>query len=909
MRRCALVCLGVVLAAGCSGWGQVFGLPALDPELSFWTLETEHFRIHFHQGLEGVSQEVAVLAEDAYETLQEEFGGAPDKLDIMLVDPFDFANGFANPFFDQIGVFSFQGRLSDWSNVRLESWWEMVVFHEVVHAIDLDRTEGISEDARQFLGKVVLPNMWKPWAFVEGLSVYMKYKHLGESRLNDARTRAMIRQLVLDGEIPELDELRQFYDRAEWPAGNLLIYNFSAWFMLYIEETHGDDALRRINDANAGRLENLFGPGAMTDFDVVVREALDVGLDKLYAEFREWLRGEFIPEIEALEEAGVTHGLRLTSFGWHTEAPAWSPNGDWIAYTHRGTARRGLRIVRPDGEGERELVSGDISHPAWTPDGQSLVYARLDHHGPYYILSDLYLYELAEGRERRLTSGERAYFARVSPDGRYVYYACALGRDGSTALRRLDLVSWEKTTVAEFPGAAVHSFALCPNGQRIALSLLRRGGYQDLYLGDATAGGEFVPLTQDRNEVADPVWSADGEHIFFASDPGRISNVYAYSTDEEAFYQVTRTMSFAGAPTVDPEGEYVALVGYGSEGYDVYRLRLEADSWQEVSFTWEEVPQWLGYPEADYPVRPYRALEHLVPAFWLPVPVTGGLGVALAGQDPLGKHSYFGMVGWNWEAGLPALEMSYTIRERFPVELELSAGRWGSRAGFTLSLPVELGATLERWADLGFSLGRAPGKPAEHTLSLGLRQGAYERNDLAARQEAVSLRGALTMRERERERSLDLSLKQSLRLPVEEPHWLAVALEAGWTDSVRPEAQPQLGGTEGRFALRGFPRGVLSGPQALRAGVSYEFSLLSIEWNLGHRPLFFDDLRGRLILEAGTAGDSLPREGGAVSLAVEATLSAVVSYNLPLSLTVGVAQGVGEPRPVLYFSVSPEMPN
>ncbi len=902
MRRCVLVCVGVVLAVGAVGWGQVFGLPALDPELSFWTLETEHFRIHFHQGLEEVAHEVAGLAEDAYGVLKQEFGGAPDKLDITLLDPFDFANGFANPFFGHVGVFSFQGRLSDWSNVRLESWWEMVVFHEIVHAIDLDRTEGISSVGRQIFGNIVLPNMWKPWSFVEGLAVYMKYKHLGESRLNDSRTRAMVRQLVLDGEIPRFDELRQFYDRAEWPAGHLLLYNFSSWFMLYIEETHGDGALRRITDANAGWWENLLGPAGMADFDVVVRRALGVGLDELYAGFRDWLREEFVPEIEELEEGGVTQGLQLTTLGWQTGSPAWSPTGEWIAYTHGGTARGGLRVVRPDGEDDGELVGGDISHPAWTPDGRSLVYSRLDYHGPYYILRDLYLYELGEDKETRLTRGERAYFARVSPDGRYVYYACALGRDGSTALRRLDLVTRESVTVAEFTGAAVHSFALSPDGDRIALCLWQRGGYQDLYLGDA-AGGEFVPLTQDRNEVADPVWSPDGSHILFASDPDRISNIYAYNLAEEAFYRVTRTMTYAGAPTVDPGGEHLAYSGYTSAGYDVYRLRLRPESWSQAGFLWEDVPAWLGHPKTDYPLRPYRPAEHLLPAFWLPVPVSGGMGVALAGQDPLGKHSYLGMIGWDWEAGRPATELSYTIRERFPVHLELSAGRGDSHTGITLSLPVELGATLERWCDVGFSLKAVPDRSAEHTLSLGLRQSAHERRDLAAWQGTISVQGALTLWGREREHSLDLSVQQALRLPVEEPHWLALGLEAGWTDTARPEAHAQLGGTAGQFALRGFPEGVLSGPHALRAAVAYDFPLLSIERNLGHRPLFFDDLRGRLLLEAGVAGETLRLEDTAVSLAAELRLSAVVSYVLPVSVTVGVAQGVGQCCPVAYLAL------
>ncbi len=907
MRRRMLLSVVLTMVLGWTGGAQIFGLPALDPALEFRTLDTEHFRIHFHQGLEGVAHEVALIAEDAYSVLKDAFGAAPAKLDLMLADPFDFSNGYANPFFDHIGVFASQIRLSDWANVRLASWWEMVVFHELVHAIELDRTEGPSETVRELFGKVALPSVWKPWAFIEGLAVYMKYKHLGESRLNDARTRAVIRQMVLDGEFPELDALRQFYSRTAWPPGGFLIYNFSAWFMLYIETVHGDDALRRIVETNAAQLENVMAPVGVADFDRVIRQALEVGLEELYAGFRDWLRAEFIPEIEALQLEGVRRGLRLTELGRMTEAPAWSPDGQWIAYTHQGVVRQGLRLMRPDGAEDREIVRGDVAHPVWTPDARALIYARLDHHGPHYIISDLHRYELDAGRETRLTWGERAYFARVSPDGRFVYYGAALGRDGSTALRRLDLVTDERLTVAEFPGASLHSFALCPEGEKAALVLLRRGGYQDLYVLELE-GGELQPVTQDRNEVADPVWSSDGSHILFSSDPDRISNVFAYSVDDDAFFQVTRTMTFAGGPTVDPGGTAMAYVGYGRGGYDVYRMPLDPSRWEPASFAKEEVPEWEGYPDSGHDARPYRPLEHLTPVFWLPMPVPGGVGVALTGQDPLGKHAYYGMVGWDWEEGTPTYEVVYNLRERFPVDISLAAGRWGSRQSIDLAIPLALGAGGERWVDLGYSMRQVPDAPDDHSLSIGLRVTDLAAQDVHRRHKSLSLRGSTTFSKAGRHHRVDASWQEALRLPAMDAHWLAVGVETAWTDAARARYHIPLGGTEGRFALRGFPAGVLAGPQALRGAAAHRFSLFPIHRNLGHRPLFFEELSGRLLLEAGHAGDALSLEEARLSLAVECTLSMVAAYNLPVSVTLGVAQGVGEARPVVYLGFSMEGP-
>ena len=68
----------------------------LDTLFSFATIETTHFSIHFHQGLEAVARKAAVIAEEAHGRLVNEFSWLPpEKTELVLIDDSDFTNGFA----------------------------------------------------------------------------------------------------------------------------------------------------------------------------------------------------------------------------------------------------------------------------------------------------------------------------------------------------------------------------------------------------------------------------------------------------------------------------------------------------------------------------------------------------------------------------------------------------------------------------------------------------------------------------------------------------------------------------------------------------------------------------------------------------------------------------------------------
>ena len=377
----------------------------------WWTLETEHFFIHFRSGYGDVAREVGMYAEKAYATLRAEFGQAPEKIDIVIDDRHDVTNGLTDPLFDRITLYMPNLRWSDLGNARRESWLEALVFHELVHEIDMNQVRGVPSLLRRVFGKIILPNAVKPMSFVEGLAVYEKYKHLGESRANDARTRMMVRQMVADDRLPRLDQIEQFYKRDSWPPAAELVYNYSSLLMRYIEEAYGPEALASISAGHSGSVPFLGG-----GIERAVRSAVGVSLADLYDGFIDALYEEFGAEIESICAGGVTPADQLTSLGSYVESPAWvrsaaAGSGQLLGYAAHSGKRSGIRLFDPASGADREafaLTSGARgSFPDWSPDGSSVVYVAPELRSGPYLSLDIYTRDLTCGAETRLTDGER----------------------------------------------------------------------------------------------------------------------------------------------------------------------------------------------------------------------------------------------------------------------------------------------------------------------------------------------------------------------------------------------------------------------------------------------------------------------------------------------------------------------
>lgn len=121
---------------------------------------------------------------------------------------------------------------------------------------------------------------------------------------------------------------------------------------------------------------------------------------------------------------GSPRNLTRTS-GVAERDPAWSPDGEWIAYFSDASGEYELYVTAADGSGEpRRLTEGSdrfLSRPTWSPDSQRIAFWDLS--------GTLQLHTLESGETRAVDRDPWTYFLRPSvswsPDSRWLAYTRA----------------------------------------------------------------------------------------------------------------------------------------------------------------------------------------------------------------------------------------------------------------------------------------------------------------------------------------------------------------------------------------------------------------------------------------------------------------------------------------------------
>jgi Tol biopolymer transport system component len=639
----------------------------LDTSFVFATIETDHFSIHFHQGLEPVARKAAVIAEDVHAKLVNEFAWQPgEKTELVLVDDSDFANGFTtalpyNTIYIQVvppGLGSTIGEYDDWLRA--------VITHEYAHIVTLDASRGYWKVMRKIFGKPVPgvdplsellflvtapPNNFMPRWWLEGMATWAETEFTTAGRGRSSFYDMVFRMAVAGNDLPSIDLING--DVPEWPSGSLP-YLYGYRLQRYIADTYGKNALGKLNLAHAGRFPYFIGAPPQELFD-------GKSYRDLYADMTGALQREQTLKIAALSKTPFTPLRTISDKGEILTNPRFSPDGNRIAFIrsdpHDHTA---TVITDKNGSAVAEFRRRySESGVCWSPDGGRLLFTQPEIVNGFNTYQDLYVYEIADASITRLTKGQRLGDIDLSHDGRYL--AAVVSERGSQNLALFDMHD------AGQPGGAklITSYVLqrvsaprwSPDARNIAYAVSDNSGHSALHIFDVAAGTDRTLFSLNRS-VASPVWSPDGAFVIYVSDETGVFNLFVYDLKEGKSYQVSHLLGGAWQPDLSPDGTALIFSSYGTRGFSIAQLALDRDKWSaergpsltplRANATQTQEPDGAGegaVSEISTPATPYSSLRTLMPRFWLPKLSGDGsdkavLGVFTAGADVLGYHAY-----------------------------------------------------------------------------------------------------------------------------------------------------------------------------------------------------------------------------------------------------------------------------
>ena len=655
-----------------------------DPAADWRSAETPHFRVHYRGEQRPQAERVALAAERAFVRIQRALDWTPGgRIELAVYSEFDGANGWSTPLpYNLVGAFLAppEGELLDNS-----PWLDLLLTHELVHSLHLDKVAGAPGFLRGVLGRTLwsFPNLFQPSWALEGLAVYHEGGQdggvdaaaaLGRGRLYGPDFEAWLRAEQARGFI-RLSELNA--DGRALPLSKAYLYG--GYFFDFLARRYGREAV--------GRFVSNYSDNLLPRFHSNPRAATGKAMDVLWEEFLRDLNRQ-------VDERNRTRRSQAEVTGQPLGAPAVLAlpsvvglgNGHTLAVVNDGVQRS--RLVEFDTRG-REKTLGPLLPSARLDSAANgeLLITQADLCRRHYLAFDLYRWDHQAGEARRLT--ECAHLLRAVWSGRRVL---ALQLDaGRTRLVSLNLSppgGLPQLLYAPPEGVDLVDLVALPGGLRVAFVQRQGGDWRLQELALDAAGAQPVtrlrvdaPLHSLRLGRDEPGSGTPSLEFIAARDGG--SEVWRLSGErlQRLTHSHTGTVTHSGSQSAAG----LATVQIAPGGHRLSRLTdptaletlpLGPDRrWQVSGRGWATPPSASSAsspssvstsssrstpppaptlaPEATSLLgadRPYSALASLRPRSWWPLLSAdrglNGYGASIYGSDALRWHQYALALQW-----------------------------------------------------------------------------------------------------------------------------------------------------------------------------------------------------------------------------------------------------------------------
>jgi Tol biopolymer transport system component len=308
---------------------------------------------------------------------------------------------------------------------------------------------------------------------------------------------------------------------------------------------------------------------------------------------------------------------------------SWSPDGLQLLFSERLVDsdvpthyRSDLFVVNLDGTGLQTLADSELPEywPAWSPDGQRIAFVRRSTIQINGLGSHVFLVNRDGNQEFNLTENiTTACCPQWSPDGQrlafFVIMNLGQGLDRGLYVTRVD--DWQLIRVHE--GSS--DFSWSPEGQYLTFS-----SGSDIYV-IAIDGSSLANLTEGSGNDSNPVWqpvarpqpqvTVSDQTIAFVSNRDGNDEIYTINADGSGLTNLTNNPASDSGPAWSPNGQNIAFASNRSGEFAIYVMNADGSNVRRVTtivaggLVWSPdgrriaITQTMGRPGADQEVSIY----------------------------------------------------------------------------------------------------------------------------------------------------------------------------------------------------------------------------------------------------------------------------------------------------------------
>jgi len=641
-RKVVVVC---VFAWVSLSWGA-------NPQLNYFTEETEHFVVYFPEQLSHFVPKVKSLAEDSHRTLSPWFEWTPtSKTNLVLVDDFDDANGFAMPM-PRNTIHLFMQPPTEGELLAFDDWLKLLIHHEYTHTLHMDKVLGTPSILRSIFGRFVLlfPNALHPNWFQEGLATYAETDD--ENLIG--RGQSDFYQIMMRAEVESgLKPVSRInvVNPHDWPLNTAYLYG--VYFFRFMHDVHGEASIQRL----VKNYSNNLLPYRVSSNPATVTGK---NLEQLWRDFDQYLRGYFAPQIQRIQSNPESEFAVLSNNRFSYGDPDIDEEGAiWITATDTHLGSQLLRLASGEQKVVAELNSrGQLD--ASVEHGVLIAQRQVcDEFGVYYGL-----YTWKDDALTPLTECSRYRKGQWLSNGDIV----ALRYEaGVPYIDHLTQAGDKKATIwMGQPHDIISDFDV--NDQEMIVASIKQGEKPwQIALLTSLQSDQWRPITSGYGIKLSPRWYGEGVD-FTLIENGQMESIRWNANTGKS---VRRSHTYTGLKGSISNGDELVGLRYGADGFQLVSVKAgEYPNLYEDQPSQEWQPHVIPSKYYDQKTRDsYHPLRTLAPTYWFPIWQSNDelseVGFMTSGNDVLLNHQYVAQLTYEKTTGSPLVNGSYIYANRW----------------------------------------------------------------------------------------------------------------------------------------------------------------------------------------------------------------------------------------------------